>query len=223
MPSEYDPSDFVDSDFQATRKSGYAVAQSAAASGDSSRPPTREELDARVNESQAAVAELDRAKEELKRKIAALSDIRRRQAEFETGREEMLQNLVRGLALLEESEFAARRDADQMARSIGELRDSLGKVQLINEQTWAPEAFNMELTHALTTIENARMEWNSARLKFPVLSGEKAEGSPASSGGPVEKLFSTTNTVHLCKIGLALTWPLVLLGFLIFIVLLLKS
>jgi hypothetical protein len=71
----------------------------------------------------------------------------------------------------------------------------------------------MELTRALTTIENARMEWNSARLKIAALAGEtKRAAAPldkAAAAGPATSL-SDVGFFQLCKIGLAITWPLVL-------------
>ena len=43
---------------------------------------------------------------------------------------------------------------------------------------------NIELTRALTTLENARMEWNSARLKWTVLDKAlPASDDPAANGG----------------------------------------
>lgn len=72
----------------------------------------------------------------------------------------------------------------------------------------------MELTRALTTIENARMEWNSARLKLPVLAGEN---KPATSvvekiSAPPSSTLADLSFVQLCKIGLAMTWPLLLVA-----------
>src|SRR5690348_6566608 len=109
MPTEFDASDFVDSDFQPSRKATYTSTMTAPRD-DSERPPTREEVDSRVSETHSKLAELKRAQEELERERANLEELRRRQVEFQTGRDEMLQNLTRGLGLLEESEFAARRD-----------------------------------------------------------------------------------------------------------------
>ena len=61
--------------------------------------------------------ELKRIQEELERERAGLEETRRRQIEFQTGRDEMLRHLTRGVELLKESEFAARRDSEQMAKS----------------------------------------------------------------------------------------------------------
>ena len=171
--SANDASDFVDSDFRAGQKNVYStpLASVSASAPLPNRPPTREEIESMVSEKQLKLADLKRAQEELERERAGLEDLRRRQIEFQTGRQEMLQNLTRGTGLLEESELTTRRDADQMARSLSEFKDALHKIQAINEHLWTNENMTIELTRALTTIENARMEWNAARTKFGILSG----------------------------------------------------
>lgn len=122
----------------------------------------------------------------------------------------MIQNLTRGLGLLEEAEFSARRDAEQMARALADLRDALAKVQAVHEEAWTKDNFSTELTRALTTLENARMEWNAARLKLPVLTGQVSEGGATAPGGaaPAPSLLATHRFGELCRVGLALTWPL---------------
>jgi hypothetical protein len=225
MPTEYDATEFVDTDFQ-NPKDAYPPTASGTTSGNF-RAPTREEVDSRVTEAQRKLAELKRAQEELERERAALEEVRRRQTEFQTGRQEMIQNLTRGLGLLEESEFAARRDAEQMAKTITEMRDALAKVQMINEEAWSKEQFNVELTRALTTLENARMEWNTARLKFGVLSGEAAvAGNPAKTPAAENPDLATLSFGKMCKLGLAFTWPLAavaLLGLGVLVAILLRQ
>ncbi|MEY4387434.1 MAG: hypothetical protein RLY20_2717 [Verrucomicrobiota bacterium] len=205
MASNYDTTEFVDSDFQA-RKS--APANSGFASL-SPRAPTREEVDLKVSEAQQKLAELKRAQEELERERANLEETRRRQREFETGRDEMQHNLARGLELLEKAEFAARRDAEQMKLVIAEFRTAQGNLAVINDETWTKESFGTELSRALAAVENARMEWNAARLRFPVLSGKAVE-SPEATEQPAAtaSLLESRSFGELCKIGLALTWPL---------------
>ncbi|HEY2081338.1 MAG TPA: hypothetical protein VGI88_01030 [Verrucomicrobiae bacterium] len=203
--SDFDPADFVDDDFQ-TRKAQ-------AASGVSSRAPTREEVDTRVADTQQKLLELKRAQEELERERSALEETRRRQMEFQTGRHEMVHNLTRGLGLLEEAEFTARRDAEQMAKTIADFRDVLSKIESVREETWTTETFSVELTRALTAIENGRMEWNSARLKFPLLTGEKPPSATAAEPSTADALAGGNRSFgELCKLGLALTWPLALIA-----------
>jgi len=67
----------------------------------------------------------------------------------------------------------------------------------------------------LTTIENARMEWNSARLKLPALAGETKRGSDAPSPAAASAAAPSLAELsfgQLCKIGLAMTWPLLLVA-----------
>ncbi len=232
MASTSDETEFVDTDFL-IRKSSPATAQAAAPlssvathpTASLNRMPTREELEAQVSVAQQRLAELRRAQEELERERGALEEARRRRVEFQTGREEMLHGLTRGLGLLEESEFGARQQAEQMAKSIAGLRDALGKMQTIREDTWSQETWNTELTRALTTIDNARMEWNSARLKWPVLDTAPAAKEAAAGSEPEKKNRSPLEErsfLALCKLGLALTWPLLTLGIVILVVLLLR-
>jgi hypothetical protein len=223
MATEFDASEFVDDDFQTARK----MAQAAPLSAAGERAPSREEVDSKVGDMQNKLAELKRAQQELERERASLEEVRRRQTEFTTGRQEMLEHLTRGIGLLEEAEFAARRDAEQMGKTLADFRDALGKVQSINEENWARDNLTVELSRANTIIENARMEWNSARLKFPVLDGalqpqpETAGADPVAAEAPPPFMQPRTYA-EMCKMGLALTWPIVLVALAIFIVLLLR-
>jgi hypothetical protein len=208
MASDYDATEFVDTDFQ-THKSPYGTP----APSDPLRAPTRDEVDRKVVEAQQKLAELKRAQDDLERERASLEELRRRQTEFQTGRQEMIHHLTRGLGLLEEAEFNARRDAEQMVKTVADFRDALDKIQAIHDETWTKDNFSIELTRGLTTIENARMEWNAARLKFSVLDGEakaKAETEPISA--PALSPFANSSFGELCKFGLAMTWPLVLIA-----------
>src|SRR4051794_39917151 len=139
--SDFDPADFVDDDFQARK-----TQSAAAASGLPLRAPTREEVDSKVADTHQKLAELKRAQEDLERERAALEETRRRQMEFQTGRQEMAHTLTRGLGLLEESEFPARRDAEQMAKTLADFRDALSKIEAVREETWTKDNFNVELT-----------------------------------------------------------------------------
>jgi hypothetical protein len=128
--------------------------------------------------------------------------------EFQTGRQEMVQQLTRGLTLLEETELSARREAEQTAKTLADLREALAKVQLIQEESWTKDNFQVELTRALTTLENARMEWNSARLKFPVLTKPETPVEEPAQRQTQAPAWTTLSFAELCRLGFALTWPL---------------
>ncbi len=227
MASSFDESDFIDTEFQAAQKTAYAAASQLEVTmpAPPNRPPTREELDAKVGDTQQRIAELKRAQEELERERAALEEARRRQLEFQTGREEMTQHLVRGIGLLEEAELVARRDGEQMAKTLVDLRDSLAKVQAIQQESWTRENVKVELTRALTTLENSRMEWNSALIKWPLLTGATAEGTAQNPGSAanVTSSLADKSFFELSRLGLALTWPVLLAGLAIVLALLLRK
>jgi hypothetical protein len=231
MATEFDPAEFVDEDFQqgARRAAapGTAAAGTASAATAAATAPTREEIDARVGDMQSKLAELKRVQQELERERTELEETRRRQAELTRGRQEMEQHLTRGVGLLEEAEFATRRQAEQMTKALTDLREALAKVQSINEESWKKENLNTELTRALTILENARMEWNTARLKFDVLNPESAASLPASASGSapapgetLESFLHRKSYGELCKLGFALTWPVAVAALAIFLVLL---
>ncbi len=217
MPSEFDATEFVDGDLHASTTAGPGPVQ---------RAPTPEEINSKVAEAQQKLAELKRAQEELEQQRAALEETRRRRKEFELGRQEMVQHLTRALGLLEEAEFNARREAEQMAKALVGLREAQTKIESIHEETWSTGNFDTELTRALTALENARMEWNSARLKFPVLSSVQAEAATQVPAPAMPlPIMSPQSFGELCRVGFALTWPLalvVLLGVVGLLVVLLR-
>jgi hypothetical protein len=208
-----DGTDFVDTDLRTSGGSSPRLATaSPSMSGATGRAPTREELDSQLTATQQDLAKLREAQEQLERAKAAIEEMRRRRGEFHTGREEMLQNLLRGVALLEQAEMNLRRDALQMGRTLEGLRGALGNVQGLNEQTWTDTTWETELARALAAIENARMEWNQARLAWSVLEeGSAVAGQPTGSAAPVSLLTGLT-TAQLVRLGLAFNWPVALLG-----------
>src|SRR5262249_51407951 len=211
MPADFDASEFIDGDFQfhKTSYSGFATVPA-----QPQRAPLREEENSRAIAIQQELAELKRRQEEKEREKAAVEERLRRRTELQNGRQEMLQNLTRGIGLLEEAEFTARRDAEQMAKALTDFRDALGKVETIREEAWTAENSDVELTRALTAVENARMEWNSARLKFPLLSAKSSESdqSAPASNSLVPSGLAELGFGQLFRMGLALTWPLAVVG-----------
>ena len=220
MSSKLDESDFVDRDLEATQESGAPSPGADDSSADA--PPSREELTSRVTETQQKLAELKRMQEEIERESNELQEARKRRIELTTGREEMVQHLTRGIGLLEEAELSSGRTAEQLAMTVSDLQGSLDKVTGIEEGEWTEENWSVELTLALTTIENARMEWNSARLKWPVLDGETDLRSAAGQPQVIERPGLEQHSFwQLSRLGLAFTWPLVVVGIAVVILLIL--
>jgi len=106
MPADFDASEFIDGDFQfqKTSYSGFATVPA-----QPQRAPMRDEENARAIAIQQELADLKRRQEEKEREKAAVEERLRRRTELQNGRQEMLQNLTRGVGLLEEAEFSTLR------------------------------------------------------------------------------------------------------------------
>ena len=218
MTSKLDDSDFIDRDLESATETGTPSSSVA--------PPSREELTTRVTETQQELTRLKRMQEELERERNEIEEARKRRTELATGREEMMQHLTRGIGLLEEAELANGRTVEQLAATVSDLQASLAKINGIDDQKWTEENWSVELTKALTTIENARMEWNSARLKWPLLDGETEQAATAVVGHKQtaeRPSFEQYSFWQLSRLGLAFTWPLVAVGVAILILLILGS
>ena len=186
----------------------------------------REELDNQVSSLQSKLAELNHARDKLEREKATVEESRRRFAEFQTGREEMLHELTRSLGLLEEAQLNAQREAEQMASTMEDLREALSKVDLLEDVDTHDEHWKVHLTRNLTTIENARMELHSARLKWTLLSGnlnDEGDRFIAPTQGSTNSIAMPKSFGQLCLWGLALTWPILLVGSAIVAILLLNG
>jgi hypothetical protein len=208
--ANFDPTEFFDAEINPSQASPMPASMPSPvpASGTGKTAPSQEEINGKVLEAQKKLAELKRVQEELERQKASLEETRRRQMELQTGRQEIIQNLTRGTGLLEEAEFAARRDAEAMAKTLEDFKAALAKLQLIHEEGWTKDNFDVELTRALTCIENARMEWNAARLKFPVLAPNHHSSSEKQGHKREDFHLSQHSFAQLCRLGFALTWPL---------------
>jgi chromosome segregation ATPase len=211
MTAPYDDTEFIDRDLlesQAEEEAAAAVAPPPAV-----RQRSRQELEGRLGETQNRLVELRRLQDQLERERSEMEETRRRRVECETGREEMLTHLTRGIGLLEKAEFEARRQAEQMSRTLAGFRESLAAVEAIREESWTDENLNSELSRALTAIENARMEWSSARLKWDVLNDKTGKDADAheTTGGKAQGL-GDLSFGQLCRVGLAVSLPVAIVA-----------
>ena len=130
----FDEPDLLEEDFPVTTKRTTVMSDD------------REELDHQATSLQTKLAELNRAREKLEREKATVEDSRRRFSEFQTGREEMMHELTRSLGLMEEAHMDTQRDAEQMARTIEDLRDAMSKVETLEEVDTHDEQWKVLLT-----------------------------------------------------------------------------
>ncbi len=207
MPSDHDDSEFVDRDFLESREAA-GHGGSAAASG----PETGmsdEELIEQASLAQQRLSQLHLEQQEMQQKLSDLEESKRRRHECSVGREEALRDLTRGIALLEKAEFDARANLEQMTRTLEGLRTCIQQVEAIDERNWQKPDWNVQLSRDSASVENARMEWNAARLRWDVLGSSNLLEDADDSGDskPVKPFTEAQSFTDFCRLGFALTWP----------------
>jgi hypothetical protein len=198
--------EFHDEDLPKSAPFGGAGVGSA---GVASPAPSTEQLSAEVTDKAQQLVALRERQAQIERAKAELEELRRRRAEFDTGRGEMRDRLTRSISLLEQAELSARREAEQLVKSLEGLRAVAGAVQQLSEKAWSPENWHRDLSRDLAVLENARNELNSASLKWPVLT---EGGGPAGASQEGPKGWEAVSFARWVRIGLAFTWPLLVLG-----------
>ncbi len=174
---------------------------------------------------------LRQRQKELEDQKNQLEEAERRRTEYHNGRKEMEENLIRGIGILDEELIQARRQLTLIEKTLSSFSESLAKVQRLNHESWSTESYATELTRALTTLENARMEWNSARVKLPSLDPLKQDTASAQgnlkglSASSLLQALESSSWSRIFRLGLLIHWPILavaLFTLLIFIALLLK-
>ena len=182
--------------------------------------PHKEETDWKLQEAREQLLALRRKQEELERQKSDLEELRRKQDEYSRGKTEMTDKLARGLATLEREQIQAQRLAELCGKTSDAFRDYLDQLQNLNDEQWSSANLRAELSSALGTIDNSRLEYNRARTKLDCLN--PGAGQPAeTSATPTEsKAFDWEEMLRYLRIGAAATAPLILAGTIWLIILL---
>ena len=177
---------------------------------------TKEEL----KEANYEMIKLRQREADIQKQITNLEETERRQAEYHASKEEMEKALTRGITILNEETIQAKRNAKQLEDTLQTFSEMLDKIKHLNHETWTEKEYSSELTKALSLLENARMEWNSARIKISSLDGTKNTTTSQNSNElPISTFFEKINNLsfsQVFKLGIILQWPILLGVLLIF-------
>ncbi len=175
-------------------------------------PSHKEEVDTKLDQAREQLLNLRRQQEELERQKSDLEELHRKQDEYCRGKAEMIENLTRGLVVLEREQIQAQRLAELCGKTTDAFRDYLEQLQNLNDEDWSSANVRTELSRALSTIENSRLEYNRARTKLDCLNpaaGQQPETTPAIVQ---PKPFDWQETLRYLWIGAAASAPLILAG-----------
>lgn len=164
---------------------------------------------------------LKNKEQQLESERNALAEKKRRKNEYHQGRKEMEENFTRGMGLLEEEIIRTKRSVNLMENTYKVFSEMQGKVQCLNEEDWEKERYDSELSKALTVLENARMEWNTALINIPILDRSKKKTTSAKN----DSLYENSSrglldmpSGEIMKMSIWLFWPMLLIAFILLLI-----
>jgi hypothetical protein len=131
---------------------------------------------------------------------------------LEHGRGEMTDKLARALVVLEREAYNAQSRLEQIRVARESFSQHLELVEAIDPRNWNPSDLHKELSRALSTVDDARTEYNEHRSRLQAGgSGNGEQSLPDATAGVYENTDGRSFSQWL-QIGLALTLPLMIFG-----------
>ncbi len=124
----------------------------------------------------------------------------------------MKERLTRAVAILENAEYDARKEIEQIQITRQAFADHLNVIEEIDPNKWPAETLDDQLTKSLSQIDHARAVYTQARVRIDALSGKDLEddagdgdGGESADGGEAYGI----SFGELVKRGFALSLPLI--------------
>jgi chromosome segregation ATPase len=173
--------------------------------------PSGEHLDDQVQKAQEQLLQLKRQQEHIEKQKRELEELSRRQDELEQGRGEMTDKLTRALVVLEREAYNTQSRLEQIRVARESFAQHLELVEAIDPRNWNPSDLHKELSRALSTVDDARTEYNEHRSRLQAGGGNSEQSLPDTTPGVYENNDGRSFSEWL-QIGLALSLPLIIFG-----------
>src|SRR6201987_5364267 len=178
-----------------------------------------EHLDSQVQKAQDQLLQLKRQQEQIEKQKRELEELSRRQEELEQGRAEMTDKLTRALVVLEREAYAAQNRLEQVRTGRESFAQHLELIEAIDPKSWNPADLHKELSRALSTVEDARTEFSQQRSKLQAFDEGSSDAALPEAAPEVGDLPNGNRSfAQWAKIGFAFSLPLMIFGFLAFLI-----
>jgi len=173
-----------------------------------------EDLGEEVQKTNTELEKLKRQLEDIEKQKVRLEELKRRQDELENGRADMLDKLTRSMVTVERETEEAQKRLEQLNSIHNSFIQHLRQVDSINPKLWGTAELPMELSKALSMVEDARADYIKAQAKIAVESpSESAPSAAASAFDSSEYGYAEEHGfLYWLKSGFAFTLPLQILG-----------
>lgn len=181
----------------------------------------RDEVSGQVAGRMSELERLRQRQEEIEREKANLESLSRKQEEYEKGKQDVIEKLDRSILLLENEEVQATRMVELLSSMRARFKDMLAELRAIDEERWADETFNAELSKALAVVEDARMAYKKGLAKIEASrwpEGGEAKGPAYAVDALPPEEPAQEGFAHWLKAGIAFTLPLAVVIIVLYLV-----
>jgi DNA repair ATPase RecN len=176
------------------------------------QPDSPEELDNQVQRAQEQLLQLKRQQEMIERQKRELEELSRKQEELERGRAEMIEKLSRSMVTIERETYEAEKRVEQLRATNAAFLQHLDVLERINPKNWSNADLHKELSKALSSVDDARTEFNKSITKINADSDQEIIKPATTIGYDEAKEGGAVNFGLWLKRGLAFTLPLIVFG-----------
>ena len=150
--------------------------------------------------------------EQIEKQKRELEELSRRQEELEHGRAEMTDKLTRSLVVLEREAYDAQSRLEQIRVTRESFSQHLELIEAIDPRNWNPSDLHKELSRALSTVDDARTEYNEQRSRLQAGGGGNGDPVVARCTAGVYENNDGRSFAEWLQIGFALSLPLIIFG-----------
>ena len=171
-----------------------------------------EDLSQELQIQQERLLVLRRQQEEIERRKRELEELNRKRQELAVGQKSMKERLTRAVAILENAEYDARKEIEQIQLTRQTFADHLATIEEIDPNKWPTETIDDRLTKSLSQIDHARAVYSQARVRIDALSGKDIDegANDDDENGEENAEAYGVSFIELIKRGFALTLPLII-------------
>ena len=177
---------------------------------DLKEPDSLEQIEDKVQRAQEQLLQLKRQQDLIEKQKRELEELGRRQAQFQEGRQEVVDNFTRALVVLDRERLDAQKRVEQLRSIHDAFIHHLDVIEAINPKNWDNADLSKELSRALSAVDDGRAEYNRSRALISVANPEDVLSNPAS-GEAYQQVFGQETQFEFSywlKCGFAFTLPL---------------
>jgi chromosome segregation ATPase len=177
-----------------------------------------EDLGEEVQKTNTELEKLKRQLEDIEKQKVRLEELKRRQDELETGKADMLDKLTRSMVTVERETEEAQKRLEQLNAIHNSFVQHLRQIDAISPRLWGANELPMELSKALSMVEDARADYVKSQAK---ISPDRPSEPVAAVGAPLDSEYTYAEEhgfVYWLKSGFAFTLPIQILAVIALIV-----